>query len=85
MVICYSSNWELIQCVNYMQRKKIFLRLEKDVYLQSLTSLSRMPPRETEAFSLRKEPEIIDANHCLWNEETMRSCCVALGTTSSHL
>ena len=27
---------------------------------------------------------IIDTNHCLWNELAMRSCCVALGTMSSH-
>jgi len=27
----------------------------------------------------------IDANYCLWNGFTMRSCCVVLGTMSSHL
>ena len=26
-----------------------------------------------------------DADYCLWNGFTMRSCCVALGTMSSHL
>jgi len=25
---------------------------------------------------------LIDANYCLWNELTMGSCCVALGTMS---
>ena len=28
---------------------------------------------------------LIDAKHCLWNGLTMRSCCVVLGTMSSHL
>ena len=28
---------------------------------------------------------LIDANYCLWNGLTVRSCCVALGTMSSHL
>ena len=28
---------------------------------------------------------LMDANYCLWNELAMRSCCVALGTMSSHL
>ena len=23
---------------------------------------------------------LIEANHCFWNELTMRSCCIALGT-----
>ena len=27
----------------------------------------------------------LDANYCLWNGLAMRSCCVALGTMSSHL
>ena len=26
-----------------------------------------------------------DADYCLWNGLAMRSCCVALGTMSSHL
>ena len=26
-----------------------------------------------------------DADYCLWNGLSMRSCCVALGTMSSHL
>ena len=28
---------------------------------------------------------LIDANYCFWNGLAMRSCCVALGTMSSHL
>ena len=28
---------------------------------------------------------LIDANCCLWNGLAMISCCVALGTMSSHL
>ena len=28
---------------------------------------------------------LIDANCCFWNALAMRSCCVALGTTPSHL
>lgn len=28
---------------------------------------------------------LTDANYCLWNRLAMRSCCVALGTMSSHL
>ena len=28
---------------------------------------------------------LMDANYCLWNGLAMRSCCVALGTMSSHL
>ena len=28
---------------------------------------------------------LIDIYHCLWNGLSMRSCCVALGTISSHL
>ena len=28
---------------------------------------------------------LTDANYCLWNGLAMRSCCVALGTMSSHL
>ena len=28
---------------------------------------------------------LIDANYCLWNGSAMRSCCIALGTVSSHL
>ena len=28
---------------------------------------------------------LIDADYCLWNGLAMRSCCVALGTISSHL
>ena len=28
---------------------------------------------------------LIDADYCLWNRLAMRSCCVALGTLSSHL
>ena len=27
----------------------------------------------------------IDSDYCLWNGLAMRSCCVALGTVSSHL
>ena len=27
---------------------------------------------------------LIDADYCLWNGLAMRSCCVALGTMSSH-
>ena len=26
-----------------------------------------------------------DAEYCLWNGLAMRSCCIALGTMSSHL
>ena len=26
----------------------------------------------------------IASDYCLWNGEAMRSCCVALGTISSH-
>jgi len=29
--------------------------------------------------------ELIDTDYCLWNGLAMRSCCVALGTLSSHL
>ena len=28
---------------------------------------------------------LINANYCLWNGLAMKSCCVALGTMSSHL
>ena len=28
---------------------------------------------------------LTDANYCFWNELAMSSCCVALGTMSSHL
>ena len=28
---------------------------------------------------------LIDINYCLWNGLAIRSCCVALGTMSSHL
>ena len=28
---------------------------------------------------------LIDADYCLWSGLAMRSCCVALGTVSSHL
>ena len=28
---------------------------------------------------------LTDANYCLWNGLAIRSCCVALGTLSSHL
>ena len=28
---------------------------------------------------------LIDANYCIWSGLAMRSCCVALGTMSSHL
>ena len=28
---------------------------------------------------------LIDADYCLWNVLAMRSCCIALGTISSHL
>ena len=28
---------------------------------------------------------LIDTDYCLWNGLAMRFCCVALGTTSSHL
>jgi len=28
---------------------------------------------------------LIDADCCLWNGLTVRTCCVALGTMSSHL
>ena len=28
---------------------------------------------------------LIDANYCIWNGEVMRSCCIPLGTISSHL
>ena len=28
---------------------------------------------------------LTDANYCLWNGLAMRSCCIALGTISSHL
>ena len=28
---------------------------------------------------------LMDVNYCLWNGLAMRSCCVALGTISSHL
>jgi len=28
---------------------------------------------------------LIDEDYCFWNGLAMRSCCVALGTMSSHL
>ena len=28
---------------------------------------------------------LMDADFCFWNELAVRSCCVALGTMSSHL
>ena len=28
---------------------------------------------------------LTDANYCFWNGLAMKSCCVALGTMSSHL
>ena len=28
---------------------------------------------------------LIDADYCLWNGLAVTSCCVALGTMSSHL
>ena len=28
---------------------------------------------------------LTDADYCLWNGSAMQSCCVALGTMSSHL
>ena len=28
---------------------------------------------------------LTDADYCLWNGFTIRSCCAALGTMSSHL
>ena len=28
---------------------------------------------------------LMDADYCLWNGLAMSSCCVALGTMSSHL
>ena len=28
---------------------------------------------------------LIDVNYVLWNGQTMRCCCIALGTISSHL
>ena len=28
---------------------------------------------------------LMDVNYCLWNGLAMRSCCVAMGTVSSHL
>ena len=28
---------------------------------------------------------LIDTNYCLWNGLAMRSCCVVLGSMSSHL
>ena len=28
---------------------------------------------------------LIDANNCIWNGQAMRSCCIELGTISSHL
>ena len=28
---------------------------------------------------------LVDANYCLWSGWAMRSCCIALGTISSHL
>ena len=28
---------------------------------------------------------VIEAKYCLWNGLAMKSCCVAMGTTSSHL
>jgi len=28
---------------------------------------------------------LIDADYCLWNGLSVRSCCVALGTRSGHL
>ena len=31
------------------------------------------------------EVGLMDAKYCLWNGLAMRSCCVALGTISSHL
>jgi len=28
---------------------------------------------------------LTDADHCLWNGQAMKSCCIALGTMSGHL
>ena len=28
---------------------------------------------------------LIDVNYCIWSGKVMRSCCIALGTVSSHL
>ena len=40
---------------------------------------------EGEVVGLMGSLGLIDADYCLWNGVAMGSCCVALGTTSSHL
>ena len=40
---------------------------------------------EGEGVGLSGSLGLTDANYCFWNGLAMRSCCVALGTMSSHL
>mgnify|MGYP003540877436 CR=1 FL=1 len=61
------------------------MNLSTEKKIMDLENRLVVAKREGEQVGQVKSLGLIDANYCLWNGLAMRSCCVALGTMSSHL
>ena len=59
------------------------MNLSKEKKIMDLEN--RLVAAKGEGVEWTENLRLIDADYCLWNSLAMRSCCVALGTMSSHL
>ena len=71
----------LISAIYYMAQRT--LSTEKKI--MNLENRLVVAKGEGEGVGWISNLGLIDADYCLWNGLAMRSCCVALGTMSSHL
>ena len=60
------------------------MNLYTEKKLMDLENRLVVAKREGEGVAWTGSLGFIDANYCLWNGLAMRSCCIALGTVSSH-
>ena len=61
------------------------MNLSKEKKIMDLENRHVVAKGEGEGVGWLRSLGLIDADYCLWNGLAMRSCCVALGTMSSHL
>ena len=61
------------------------MNLSTEKKIMDLENRLMVAKGEEEGVGLIGSLGLIDADYCLWNGLAMRSCCVALGTLSSHL
>ena len=61
------------------------MNLSTEKKLMDLENRLVVAKEEEEGVGWTESLGFTDANSCLWNGLAMRSCCIALGTMSSHL